>query len=91
MVALNDVIMIFAFAPIVGFLIGLSAITVPWNTLLLSVAVFIIVPLAITNLWRNWLLKREQGKLHLHNVLRRLQPVSLSALRGRALCTNWGQ
>ena len=56
MVALNDVIMIFAFAPIVGLLIGLSAITVPWGTLLLSVLVYIVVPLAIANVWRNWLL-----------------------------------
>lgn len=79
-VALNDVIMIFAFAPIVGLLLGLSAITVPWNTLLLSVLVYIVVPLVIANLWRNSLLKGEHGYLRLQRVLDRMHPVSLSAL-----------
>ena len=79
-VALNDVIMIFAFAPIVGLLLGLSAITVPWDTLLLSVLVYIVVPLVIANLWRNWLLKHEHGNLRLQRVLKRMHPVSLTAL-----------
>jgi ACR3 family arsenite transporter len=79
-VALNDVIMVFAFAPIVGLLLGLSAITVPWDTLLLSVLVYIVVPLVIANLWRNWLLKHEHGYLRLQKVLDRMHPVSLSAL-----------
>jgi len=79
-VALNDVIMIFAFAPIVGLLLGLSAITVPWDTLLLSVLVYIVVPLLIANLWRNGLLKGEHGYLLLQRVLDRMHPVSLSAL-----------
>jgi len=79
-VALNDVIMIFAFAPIVGLLLGLSAITVPWDTLLLSVLVYIVVPLVIANLWRNALLKQEHGYLRLQKVLDRMHPVSLSAL-----------
>ncbi len=79
-VALNDVIMIFAFAPIVGLLLGLSAITVPWDTLLLSVLVYIVVPLVVANLWRNWLLKGEHGYLRLQRVLKRLHPLSLAAL-----------
>ena len=79
-VALNDVIMIFAFAPIVGLLLGLSAITVPWDTLLLSVVVYIVVPLIIANAWRTVLLRREHGFLQLQQVLRRMHPVSLSAL-----------
>jgi ACR3 family arsenite transporter len=79
-VALNDVIMIVAFAPIVGLLLGLSAITVPWNTLLLSVLVYIVVPLVIANLWRHWLLKGEHGYLRLQRVLTRVHPLSLAAL-----------
>ena len=79
-VALNDVIMIFAFAPLVGLLLGLSAITVPWDTLLLSVLVYIVVPLIIANLWRGWLLKHEHGYARLQRVLDRLHPVSLIAL-----------
>ncbi|HSH29550.1 MAG TPA: ACR3 family arsenite efflux transporter [Thiohalobacter sp.] len=79
-VALNDVIMIFAFAPIVGLLLGLSAITVPWATLLLSVLLYIVVPLILANLWRRWLLKHEQGYLRLQRVLERMHPVSLAAL-----------
>ncbi len=79
-VALNDVIMIFAFAPIVGLLLGLSAITVPWDTLLLSVLIYIVVPLVIANVWRNILLKGEHGYLRLQQVLDRMHPLSLSAL-----------
>jgi len=79
-VALNDVIMIFAFAPIVGLLLGLSSITVPWETLLLSVLVYIVVPLVIANVWRNVLLRHEHGYLRLQRVLDRMHPVSLLAL-----------
>jgi arsenite transporter len=79
-VALNDVIMIFAFAPIVGLLLGLSAITVPWDTLILSVLVYIVVPLAIANLWRSWLLNHEHGFARLQRVLDFMHPVSLLAL-----------
>ena len=79
-VALNDVIMIFAFAPIVGLLLGLSAIIVPWDTLLLSVLVYIVVPLLIANIWRNMLLKGEHGYLRLQRVLKRMHPLSLAAL-----------
>ena len=79
-VALNDVIMIFAFAPIVGLLLGLSAITVPWDTLLLSVLIYIVVPLVIASLWRKALLKHEQGYARLDRTINRLHPVSLLAL-----------
>ncbi|WP_317623101.1 ACR3 family arsenite efflux transporter [Thiohalomonas denitrificans] len=79
-VALNDVIMIFAFAPIVGLLLGLSAITVPWNTLILSVVLYIVAPLMVATLWRRWLLSREHGYLRLQRVLHVIQPLSLVAL-----------
>src|SRR3954471_21317197 len=57
-VALNDVIMVIAFAPIVGLLLGLSAITVPWQTLLLSVVLYIVVPVIAAQLWRRMLIQR---------------------------------
>ena len=79
-VALNDVIMVFAFAPIVALLLGLSAITVPWDTLLLSVVLYIVVPLIIASLWREKLLKHEHGYSVVAKVIKRLHPYSLSAL-----------
>ncbi|MDH3526671.1 MAG: ACR3 family arsenite efflux transporter, partial [Gammaproteobacteria bacterium] len=79
-VALNDVIMVFAFAPIVGLLMGLSTITVPWDTLLLSVVLYIVVPLIIANLWRSALLKQAHGYRRLARTIKRLHPVSLGAL-----------
>ena len=79
-VALNDIIMVFAFAPIVGLLLGLSAITVPWDTLLLSVLLYIVVPLIIASLWRRKLLKHKHGYAHLEKVIKRLHPFSLGAL-----------
>jgi ACR3 family arsenite transporter len=79
-VALNDVIMVFAFAPIVGLLLGLSAIVVPWDTLLLSVLLYIVVPLVAATLWRNRLLKHEQGYARLAQVIKVLHPFSLVAL-----------
>ena len=79
-VALNDVIMVFAFAPIVGLLLGLSAITVPWDTLLLSVLLYIVVPLIIASLWRRKLLNHKYGYAHLGKVIKRLHPFSLGAL-----------
>ena len=79
-VALNDVIMVVAFAPIVGLLLGLSAITVPWDTLLLSVLLYIIVPLNIASLWRRRILAREHGMAQLAKVIRALHPFSLLAL-----------
>lgn len=79
-VALNDVIMMFAFAPLVGLLLGLSAIVVPWDTLLLSVLIYIVVPLIIASLWRGKLLKQKQGSLQLAKIIKRLHPFSLGAL-----------
>ncbi len=78
-VALNDTIMVFAFAPIVGLLLGLSSITVPWQTLFLSVLLYIVVPVIAAQLWRRALL-RQGGAATLAGTLRRLQPVSLLAL-----------
>jgi ACR3 family arsenite transporter len=78
-VALNDVIMVFAFAPIVALLLGLSAITVPWQTLLLSVALYIVVPVILAQLLRRRLLT-VAGRAGLSRWLRTLQPVSLVAL-----------
>ena len=78
-VALNDTIMVVAFAPIVGLLLGLSAIVVPWTTLFLSVVLYIVVPVIAAQLWRRWLLTRG-GEAALVRALRRLQPVSLLAL-----------
>ena len=77
-VALNDSIMIVAFAPIVALLLGLSAITVPWDTLVLSVALYILVPVIVAQILRRNLLRK--GADALPSALRRLQPVSLCAL-----------
>jgi ACR3 family arsenite transporter len=78
-VAVNDVIMIFAFAPIVGLLLGLSAITVPWDTLFLSVVLYIVVPVIIAQVLRRRLLA-SGGQDALHSALQHLGPVSLVAL-----------
>lgn len=79
-VALNDVIMIFAFAPIVGLLLGISAITVPWDTLFLSVVIYIVIPVIVAQFWRRYILSRPKPDVLLDTVLKRLQPLSLSAL-----------
>jgi ACR3 family arsenite transporter len=78
-VALNDTIMIFAFAPIVGLLLGLSSITVPWDTLFLSVLLYIVIPVVMAQIWRRCLLKRG-GEQALERALQWLGPVSLTAL-----------
>jgi len=78
-VALNDSIMILAFAPIVGLLLGLSSITVPWNTLLLSVALYIVAPVIGAQLWRRALLAGG-GPSGLQAALDKLGPLSLAAL-----------
>jgi ACR3 family arsenite transporter len=57
-VALNDTIMVFAFAPIVALLLGLSSITVPWDTLILSVVLYIVVPVIVAQLWRRTLMNQ---------------------------------
>jgi ACR3 family arsenite transporter len=78
-VALNDAIMIVAFAPIVGLLLGLSSIVVPWDTLFLSVVLYIVVPVIIAQVARKRLLAAGGEKL-LAQTLARLGPVSLVAL-----------
>jgi arsenite transporter len=80
-VALNDVVMVFAFAPLVGLLLGIAAITVPWDTLLLSVGLYIVVPVAVAQTLRRALLARG-GAPRLEAALRRYGPVSLAALLG---------
>ena len=77
-VALNDTIMVFAFAPLVGLLLGISAIIVPWDTLLISVVMYIVVPVLIAQAIRRAALKR--GEAHLAMVLERLGPASITAL-----------
>jgi ACR3 family arsenite transporter len=78
-VALNDTIMVFAFAPIVGLLLGLSAITVPWDTLFLSVVLYIVLPVLFAQWWRRHLLQ-SGGDAALQARLDQLHPVSLVAL-----------
>ena len=78
-VALNDVVMLVAFAPIVGLLLGLSAITVPWETLFISVLLYIVVPIIIAQAVRRMVLG-SGGDAALVRLLARLQPVSLVAL-----------
>ena len=77
-VALNDTIMVFAFAPIVGLLLGLSAITVPWDTLLVSVVLYIVIPVILAQLWRRALLRRDQAAFD--RTLERIGPLSIAAL-----------
>lgn len=78
-VALNDVIMIFAFAPLVGLLLGVASITVPWDTLLLSVLLYIVLPVIASQLLRKALLSTA-GQPALDRFLKIVQPVSLLAL-----------
>ena len=78
-VALNDTIMVFAFAPIVGLLLGLSAITVPWDTLVLSVVLYIVVPVIAAQVLR-WRVLASGGQSALDRLLKTLQPLSLVAL-----------
>lgn len=78
-VALNDAVMVFAFAPIVAMLLGISAIVVPWDTLLLSVAIYILIPLAIAILWRRAALRRG-GEKALATTIQRVGPWSMLAL-----------
>lgn len=78
-VAVNDAIMVVAFAPIVGLLLGLSAISVPWQTLLLSVGLYIVAPVILAQVIRGLLLRRG-GEPALKATLDRIGPVSLAAL-----------
>ena len=77
-VALNDTIMVFAFAPLVGLLLGISAITVPWDTLLTSVVLYIVIPVALAQAWRKVLLAR--GPAVFDATMERIGPWSISAL-----------
>lgn len=77
-VAMNDTIMVFAFAPIVGFLLGISAITVPWSTLITSVVLYIVIPVALAQLWRKALLAKGQAAFDA--AMARIGPWSIAAL-----------
>ena len=79
-VALNDTIMVFAFAPLVGFLLGISAITVPWDTLLTSVGLYIVIPVILAQLWRKSLLAR--GSDVFDAAMSKTGPWSITALLG---------
>jgi ACR3 family arsenite transporter len=77
-VALNDAIMVVAFAPLVALLLGLSSITVPWDTLLTSVMLYVVIPVGVAQAWRRALLRRGAGRLQ--SVVERLGPLSIGAL-----------
>ncbi len=77
-VALNDLIMVVAFGPLVALLLGVAAIAVPWDTLLASVILYIVVPLVLAQFWRYALLRSGNGALE--RTLARLNPVSIAAL-----------
>jgi len=77
-VALNDTIMVFAFAPLVALLLGLSAIIVPWDTLITSVVLYIVIPVVLAQLWRKILLARGQSALDA--TLAAIGPWSIAAL-----------
>jgi ACR3 family arsenite transporter len=77
-VALNDSIMVVAFAPIVGLLLGIAAITVPWDTLITSVVLYIVIPVILAQLWRHSLLRRGQSTFDA--AMARIGPWSVMAL-----------
>jgi len=77
-VALNDSIMIVAFAPLVAFLLGISAIIVPWDTLFTSVLLYIVIPVNLAQLWRKSLLSK--GQEHFDTMMAKIGPWSISAL-----------
>jgi ACR3 family arsenite transporter len=77
-VAINDTIMVFAFAPIVGLLLGISSISVPWDTLLTSVVLYIVIPVIIAQILRKQLLK--SGQDFFDTVMKKIGPWSISAL-----------
>ena len=77
-VAVNDTIMVFAFAPLVAFLLGISSITVPWATLLISVVLYIVIPVALAQLWRKSLLARGQASFDA--AMAKIGPWSICAL-----------
>ncbi|WP_374422988.1 ACR3 family arsenite efflux transporter [Chromobacterium sp.] len=77
-VALNDSIMVVAFAPLVGLLLGISAITVPWNTLLVSVVLYIVIPVILAQSWRKALLAKGQAAFEA--AMSKIGPWSIAAL-----------
>jgi ACR3 family arsenite transporter len=77
-VALNDAIMVFAFAPLVALLLGISSIVVPWDTLLVSVVLYIVLPVVLSQVWRKILIAQSEESLQ--RTLDALHPVSISAL-----------
>ncbi|MGB7933100.1 MAG: ACR3 family arsenite efflux transporter [Gammaproteobacteria bacterium] len=77
-VALNDTIMVFAFAPLVGFLLGLSAITVPWDTLFTSVVLYLVIPVILAQLWRRML--QSKGQAAFDAAMEKVGPWSITAL-----------
>jgi len=77
-VALNDLVMVFAFAPIVAFLLGVSAIPVPWDTLLLSVVMYIVIPLGIAQGLRKHFLRK--GEEAFRQAIERIAPFTMVAL-----------
>ena len=77
-VALNDTIMVVAFAPLVAFLLGISAITVPWDTLLTSVGLYIVIPVILAQIWRKLLIQRGQAAFDA--AMSRIGPWSIAAL-----------
>ena len=77
-VALNDTIMVFAFAPLVGLLLGLSAIVVPWDTLVTSVVLYIVIPVILAQVWRRYLLRRGQEAFE--TAVEKIGPWSIAAL-----------
>ena len=77
-VALNDSIMVIAFAPLVAFLLGISAITVPWATLLISVLLYIVIPVLLAQLWRKVLLVK--GTAAFDAAMAQIGPWSIAAL-----------
>ena len=78
-VSINDLIMIFAFAPLAGLLLGLSEITVPWNTLIISVLLYVVVPLVAGLLTRAYFLKNNEMP-RLDNLIVRFKPLSIAGL-----------
>ena len=77
-VALNDLIMIFAFAPIVALLLGIASIAVPWDTLFTSVVLYIVIPVILAQLWRRYLLAK--GEAQFQRALAKIGPYSVAAL-----------
>ncbi|EHL32809.1 hypothetical protein LDG_5047 [Legionella drancourtii LLAP12] len=77
-VALNDFIMLFAYAPIVGLLLGITGFAIPWNTLLISLTVYILIPFLIAQACRYWIINKSA--LDIKRVIKIIHPISMSAL-----------